>query len=315
MDKTYSGFDLFDFLIKSYKKIPTKWRHAFYILSAINFFVFMYTIVNQPLGNHDYMNMPWIHPWDQFNYGRWGASALFFLFGHASLPVVVYTFGICLNVLSTMGTCILWKKDHSVTTMVLLGSLLTLIPSANFYYYHLYIPYMFTGANVLVIAGLLTASKNSVRRITMGACLVMLGLATYQVTLNVLAVVFTMYVLFKVERRQWSWSKTQTMLKENAAPKVVACVAGGILYYSSLVILRQFGLLTGSAYQLKTNSAGDFISNLPSIYRALVHEFTLSQAFMPIHIKYALLIIAISALLTITFKSMRGNEKSHCCPK
>ena len=311
MGGTYDSFDLFDFLVRSFRKIPSKWRQSFYILAAINFFVFMYTIVNQPLGNHDYMNMPWIYPWDQFDYGRWFASALFFLFGHATLPVVLYTLAVCLNVLAAMGACILWKMDRSVTTMVLLGLVVTLIPSANFYYYHLYIPYMFTGANVLVIAGLLTASKNSFRRISLGACLVMLGLATYQVALNVLAVVFTMYVLFEVARAQWSWPKTQAMLKEKVVPKIAACVAGGLLYYGSLVLLRQIGLLTGSAYQLETNSVADFIGNLPSIYQAFVNEFTLSQAFMPIHVKYALLIIVLSALLTVTIKSMTsGKEKS-----
>lgn len=305
----FGNTDIFKILGESWRKFPPTWRQTFYIAFPISLAVFSFTIMNQPLGNHDLKNVPWIVALDQVKLGRWFCAAVYSLTGFAQQPVLTHVLAGAFSVATGIVTAAQLRKDDHVAQMVLLVLLVAISPYVLFHYYYRWMAAIYPLAALFGVSALLVASRLTIPRLAGSSLLILLSIATYQPMVNVIATVFVFHLIFLLIESARINVSFSTKIRDKVIPKVLAIIFGSAFYLISLVPLKLLGVIR-NPYQLNLVNPGKMLDRLVLVAKSSFESLVADQVFLPAMTKYLLLLLALTAVAVGTARILRFSNSA-----
>tara|TARA_Y100001933_G_scaffold120835_2_gene120818 strand:+ start:32110 stop:33678 length:1569 start_codon:yes stop_codon:yes gene_type:complete len=198
-------------------------------------FIAYYVFVSQQLLNNHALRLPWLHPNEQMSSGRWVAPYLGLLHYDADVPVFLPLLGIVLAAGAAILALRTWEIPRAGVGKALAAGLIVAFPAALSHFYYSFMTPLFFLAWLFAAGAMYVCNRPSVLRISAGAVLVMLTMATYQASLGIVVLIAAgaaVTGLAKDSGRGDIRPVLQTVLA-----RALATGIGGISYAISLRIL------------------------------------------------------------------------------
>lgn len=182
--KKIINYDIADYIARMYKKIPSVYKHAFWITFIALNIVYAYHTINFFWGNHEWPLMRGVVPVNRFWYeGRFTETVLYTLMGSRLLPVLLNLFSFFGISLSVVLLAVYWgvpKKRFYLTGFCLV---VALMPYNLIWLYHIAQASFFWGG-AFVVGGLLCYENKWGTRFFPLWCLLTVGLLFFALGMN-----------------------------------------------------------------------------------------------------------------------------------
>lgn len=261
--------------------------------------VFTYLIfITEPLLHNHATRFPWLIP-GGIGSGRWFTEWIGHLHYDADLPIFLPVVSILAGVLGF--ALILERLDlrlSRVSSFLVLAAALTYPAHLASFYYTFMTPLLF-GALLFVGAAFYVTHRLSAPRIAMGAVLILLMMATYQLQLSVFVVAALLAAVIAIMRSPTRDGVRGALLV--GLGRAAALVAGGLAYRLSLWILH-----IEPPRAIEYTSWSELPFRALEIAHASVEHLYTTQPELLAPVKLTLLAVLIAAVIVSLWKVRRS---------
>ena len=307
--RIFANFDLASYIYSKYKKIPNDYKFGFRFVFVVNAVVFSYITIHFPQSNHEWDKFLWSPLSYQIAVGRWFCYVINALTGFMRLPILSYLLAIAAQTAAGLIAFHLFFREVKRLPLICFAVFITLIPYVCTYYHYTTLTPIFTFSNLFAVLSVLFAadsynSKKSYFGAVLFSCF---SLATYNTSLNVIATLFSLYILTSWTREIFQNDYRPITFIRRVICKFSSILFGLLLYYLSINILALYGVLHKQAYQMQIIDVSDIPTRiLQVLYNAFLILLS-SQEFITIYVRYALLTLLIIALIIVVTRPFGSN--------
>lgn len=210
-----------------------KYKTLFFGLFVVSIVAWGAELTSFTLNDHDYWQSTYHYAPKWTTSGRWFLDLLYFYIYSAWFsPFLYMLLGIVFNILTISIIFSIWNIDD-IKTKFIAGSIYVTFPYfAGLFDYEM-AKATYTFADLLIISGYFFASNKTSSNI-ISSVMIMLALATYQSSANLLGVVFIFHSIFSIKNT--TTRKEMLEASKQLTTKALVCLSGCILYLVSMKI-------------------------------------------------------------------------------
>lgn len=291
--------------VSFYRSIPAVYRKSFWLLFGLINLAFLFHTINFMWGSKDWAAIrTYVNHAEALNEGRFAAFWLQeLLFGGKLLPVANNLWAFLGLSLSAVLLAIYWDLPKTAPAIVITGLLYAASPYALSWLYFaknalgiLWLPTIILTALILSETKGKTQNRTSLLNLA-SVFLFFAALGTYLPVINLIAVIILGKILLK--------TAAGTPLKQafyKAGQSLANLTAAALLFAFVIVILKNEGIMRQS-YNTALTPFFAIPFKIPALFKVMFAQFAVALPFADIFYKALFLVLTLSAVFTLIFRS------------